>query len=335
MVLLFLIYLAASIFGRLIKNFFAGPRIAYSLLTADTSSLKSYNNHVNVVILGIGGQEHEGLDLTDTIIFASIDKDNADIVMLSLPRDIWIDSLKAKVNALYHYGEEKEAGGGFVLVKDAVYQMLDQPIHYAVLIDFEGFVKLIDLLDGVEIKVDRTFDEFKYPIPGKENDLCNGDLEYQCRYEHLHFDAGTQPMNGQTALKFVRSRNAAGEEGTDFSRSQRQQKVILALAKKLFSYQTLLDPQKIFELKQAFGDHVKFDNQLNENQITAFISLFLRFIKNKQEIRTINLDYGDEDSVGFLYNPAVHDSKQWVLIPRVDGWSDVQKYVAEKIYKGY
>lgn len=334
-ILLFLVYLASPFFWKLIKNFFIGPKVAYSLLTADTSSLDSHNDRVNLLILGIGGQEHEGIDLTDTMIFASIDKKTADTVMLSLPRDIWVEPLKSKINALYHYGEEKETGGGFILTKDAVYQILDQPIHYAVLIDFEGFVKLVDLLGGVEIKVDRAFDDFKYPIPGKENDLCNGDQEYQCRYEHLRFEAGVQKMDGQTALKFVRSRNAEGEEGTDFARSQRQQKIIVALAKRVFSYQTLLNPQKIFELKQAFGDHVKFDHQFNEDQITAFISLFLRFIRNKQEIRTINLDYGDEDGVGFLYHPLNHDSKQWVLIPRLDDWSEVQKYVAEKIYKGY
>lgn len=321
--------------SEIIKKIIIGPRTAISLLKADTSSLNSFKDRTNLLILGIGGESHEKIDLTDTIIFTSIDKKSSDTMMLSLPRDIWIDSLQTKINAVYYYGEEKEENGGFVLIKDAVYQILNQPIHYIVLIDFEGFVKAVDLLGGVDVKVERSFDDYKYPIPGKGLDECGGDPEYKCRYEHLHFDTGLQHMDGKIALKFVRSRNAEGEEGTDFARSQRQQKIILAVARKVFSLKTLLNPRKIIDLKKAFGEHVKFDTQFSEEQTTAFISLFLRFVKNKNEIRTISLDYGDEDSPGFLYNPQFHQSNQWVLIPRAEDWQKIQKYVEEKIYKGY
>jgi len=228
-----------------------------------------------------------------------------------------------------------KAQHGIILIKDAIYQILNQPIHYIVLIDFEGFVKALDLLEGIDVKVDRAFDDYKYPIPGKGLDKCGGDPEYKCRYEHLRFDAGLQHMDGEKALKFVRSRNAESEEGTDFARSQRQQKIILAVARKVFSLKTLLNPRKIIDLKKAFGEHVKFDTQFSEEQTTAFISLFLRFVKNKNEIRTISLDYGDKDSPGFLYNPQFHESKQWVLIPRAKDWKEIQRYVEEKIYKGY
>lgn len=331
----FLLHLIFPGIKKLVDKIIIGPRTAISLLTADTSSLSSAKNRINLLILGIGGESHEEVDLTDTIIFISVDKEDADMVMLSLPRDIWIEALKTKVNAVYYYGEEREKGEGFALIKDAVYQILDQPIHYVIVIDFEGFVKAVDLLGGIEVKVDRAFDDYKYPISGKGLDKCGGDPEYKCRYEHLHFDAGLQHMNGERALKFVRSRNAEGEEGTDFARSQRQQKIILALVNKVFSYKVLFNPAKISELKKTFGDHVKFETQFNEEQITAFLSLFLRFVKNKNEIRTITLDYGDEDSPGFLYNPSFHESGQWVLLPRAEDWDEIQKYVEEKIYKRY
>lgn len=330
-----LLYFSLPFLIKIFNQTIKGPRLAFSLLTANTSSLDSHNNRTNLLILGISGGDHQGNDLTDTMIFVSIDKSSADTVMLSLPRDIWLDSLQAKINTAYHYGEEKRKGGGFVLAKDAVYEVLNQPIHYVLLIDFEGFVKIVDLLEGLEIKVDRSFDDYKYPIAGRENDDCDGDPEYKCRYEHIHFDAGLQHMDGKTALKFVRSRNAEGEEGTDFARSQRQQKVILALKNKVFSYRTLLNPKKIMELKKALGDHIKFDTQFNEDQITAFLSLFLRFVKNKKQIRTITLDYGDEENLGFLYSPPVSQYGQWVLIPRAGDWKEVQKYVKEKIEKGY
>ncbi len=203
------------------------------------------------------------------------------------------------------------------------------------LLDFDGFTEVVDLLGGLDVKIDRTFDDYQYPIAGKENDLCGSDPEYKCRYEHLHFDAGLQRMDGKTALKFVRSRHAQGEEGTDFARSQRQQKIILAIKDKFFSYKTLLNPQKMAEIKNTLGNHIKSDTQLTDKHITAFLGLLIRFVKNKNQIRTITIDTGTEDNPGFLYNPPTAKYGQWVLAPRGDNWQEVQKFVEEKIYKGY
>jgi polyisoprenyl-teichoic acid--peptidoglycan teichoic acid transferase len=327
--------LTAPFFKDVLLKTFKGPKLAFSLLTADTSSLDSYNNRTNILLLGVSGGDSFGSDLTDTMIFTSIDKNDADTVMLSLPRDIWLESLQAKINTAYYYGEEKKEGGGFVLVKDAVYEVVNQPIHYILLIDFQGFVKMVDLLGGLDIKVDKSFDDYKYPIKGREDDECNGDPDYKCRYEHLHFEVGSQHMNGETVLKYVRSRNAEGEEGTDFARSQRQKKVILALKDKALSLDFLLNPKKIMEVRKTLGENVKMDIQFSEEQITAFLSLFLRFSKNNNQIRSLNLDYGDKDSPGFLYNPPEKEYGQWVLIPRDNDWTDIHKHLEEKIYKRY
>jgi polyisoprenyl-teichoic acid--peptidoglycan teichoic acid transferase len=336
---LLIFFLLIKIFLPSINNLFdksiKGPKLAYSLLTADTSSLKDSNNRINILLLGVSGGEHFGSDLTDTMIFMSIEKSNADTVMLSIPRDIWLDSLQAKVNTAYHYGQQRGNSQGFVLAKDAVYEILNQPIHYAILVDFEGFEKVVDILGGLEVKVDRAFDDYKYPIAGRENDDCGGDLEYQCRYEYLHFEAGLQHMDGRDALRFVRSRNAEGEEGTDIARSQRQQKIILALKDKIIDLSLLFKPKKIRELKQALGDNVKPDAKFSDEQITAFLSLAFRFIKNNNTIRTITLDYGDNENLGFLYNPPLEEYNQWVLIPRNDSFSNIHKYIEDKIYKGY
>lgn len=93
--------------NQFIQTTIRGPRLIYQLLVADTSSLSSQNNRTNFLILGISGGSHEGSNLTDTMMFISTDKTTADTVMLSIPRDIWLDSLKAKINSAYYYGEEK------------------------------------------------------------------------------------------------------------------------------------------------------------------------------------------------------------------------------------
>lgn len=73
----------------------------------------------------------------------------------------------------------------------------------------------------MEINVERSFDDFTFPIEGKENAPVEAD-----RYEHLPFDAGKTFMDGNTALKYAHSRHAAGPEGSDFARSLRQQKEV-------------------------------------------------------------------------------------------------------------
>jgi len=280
-------------------------------------------------VLGTAGADHAGPDLADTIIFVSLNTDTKKALLISIPRDLWVDSLKAKINTAYTYGEEKKPGGGFTLTKSSVKELLDVPIDYAVKIDFQGFVEAIDILGGVDIYVDRSFHDYNYPIPGKENDLCNDDPEFKCRYEHLHFDKGLQHMNGENALKYVRSRNAQDEEGTDFARSVRQQKVILAAKEKLFTLDTLLNPDKIKQLVKTFDQSIKTD--IPQDQIDDFIRLGLNL--KDLEIETFTLDAGDEekgkDGLLIIPDPAEYQG-HWTLVPKTS-WQDIQDRIKQRV----
>jgi anionic cell wall polymer biosynthesis LytR-Cps2A-Psr (LCP) family protein len=318
-------------------NSFHGSKMVYSFLQNPEENLVYSNGRTNVLLLGIGGEAQYGADLTDTIIFASINIKTGDTVIVSVPRDIWSDYLKAKINTAYHYGEERQTGGGFILAKQSIEEIIGQPIHYTFLLDFKVFVEAIDLLGGIDVEVDQAFDDYKYPIEGKENDDCNGDPDYKCRYEHLHFDEGLQKMDGKTALKFVRSRNAQGEEGTDFSRSQRQQKVIVSLKDKLSSMGVLLNPAKLQGLMEIAKKYLNSNPKLKDEEIASFANIFYRFMNNKSEIRTLTLDTGTPESPGFLVNPLPSEkySNQWVLVPAAGNWQEFQNYFEKKIKNGY
>lgn len=285
---------------------------------------KATQGRTNILLLGMGGEGHEAKDLTDTIIFLSLNFKTSKTLMLSLPRDIWIPSMRAKINTAYHYGEEKQPGGpaspqggGLILAKAAVSEILGQPIHYAVALDFDGFVKAVDVFEGVEIEVEKSFDDYRYPILGRENDDCDGDPEFACRYEHLYFEAGWQTMDGQRALKYVRSRNAEGEEGTDFARSRRQQRLLLAVRNKIFSPKTIFRPGKLRELIEVLKQSIKTD--ITPNDYPGLAKLTLKF--KPEKMRTEVLD--------FLVNPplsATYDY-HWVLVPPTSSWQEVHDYV--------
>lgn len=287
-------------------------------LDRSLTDLRSADGRINILLLGAGGSEGQVTDLTDTILFISLIPDQGGVVMISLPRDIWIPSWRAKLNTIYHYGNEKESGSGLAAAKSVVVELLDQPIHYAVLVEFNDLVGLVNLLEGVEIEVERELDDFKYPIPGKENDDCGGDPEFACRYEHLHFEAGWQKMDGERVLKYVRSRFAEGEEGTDFARSRRQQLLLFALKEKLLSPTIISNPQKIVQL-------IKLADQFLERDIPpAHYPGFLVFAWRLRgaEIKSYSLEE-------FLITPPrlVRYDYQWVLVPRQETWDEIQEYV--------
>jgi len=271
----------------------------------------------NFLLLGINGSGAGDSDLTDTIIFASLNSQSRKLTLLSIPRDIWIEEMQAKINTAYHYG-------GFDLVQETFQGFLAQKIDYILVVDFESFRKVIEILGGVEVEVEEAFDDDKYPIAGKENDLCEGDPQYRCRYEHLHFEAGRQLMDGERALKFVRSRGAEGDEGTDFARAKRQQALIKAVKEKLFSKEIYLSPGKIWELKKVFEEATL--SEIPPKQYGSL--LFLAAKVNWQGIKTASLS---EDN--FLFHPKTHSSKQWVLLPKSESLKEIQEFVQELIWQ--
>lgn len=303
---------------------------------------------INLLLLGVGGGTHEGPDLTDTIIFTSIDTKADKVILISIPRDLWIPELEAKINSVYATGEEKQKGSGLLLAGAAIERVVGQKIDYALKIDFNGFVKAVDMIGGLDINIDNAFDDYAYPLTGREDDLCgHEDTEiatlsaqiatgsassldfFPCRYEHLRFDRGFMHMNGTIALKYVRSRHAQGPEGSDFARSKRQEKVIGAFKDKVFSLDVLLNPVMTLSLIDVVKESI--DTNIKEEEYDDFIRLAQKL--RGAVITSKSLDTGDEQTqrAGLLMNPPISDEylKQWVLVPAAGNgiYKEIQKYI--------
>lgn len=286
-------------------------------------ALPEHQGRTNFLVLGRGGGNHDGPNLTDTIIFVSIKLETGEATLISIPRDVWVPSNKARVNAAYQTGVEKESvSAGMILAKSAVSEIINQPIDFTVIIDFSAFTKAIDLMGGLDITVDRSFDDFRYPIPGKENDLCNGDPEYLCRYEHLHFDAGQQHMDGAIALKYVRSRHSLDPlEGNDYARSRRQEKVIAAVKSKITSVENLKDSQLYRDLFSLAQESVITD--IDPRYYSTLFRLGLKV--RKQPFKHHALIEPDH-----LYNPPLSPkyNNAWVLLPKNNDPQVVYSFVS-------
>lgn len=307
-------------------NFLFKPLSTISILKDPGSALKSNDGRTNILILGRGGASHEAPDLTDTMILLSIRLKDKQVSSISIPRDIWINSMKAKINSAYYYGEKKQQGGGLILSRDAVFQVTGLPVHYAVMVDFEGFRKAIDLVGGVEVEVKKGFTDEKYPSQKLEDSHLGGQAGPSEKeiYETVKFEAGWQHMDGDTALKFSRSRYSADpEEGSDFARGKRQQQILVALASKMKQKETALNAERVRQLRQIFDDYTKTD--LGDDEMLALGRIGIGI--NLQGIGQIGLDEGTKEEPGLLMNPPTAKYGQWVLEPRSGDWSQIHEYI--------
>ncbi len=353
---LLIVLVSALYFFKLDKFAFKGPKTFVQLVT--NTGLKSDNNRINVLLLGIGGKGHDGPDLTDTIILASIDRDAKDVVLISVPRDLWVETINAKINAEYAHGQEN-GNQGLEITEKTIGDLFGIPVHYAFRIDFNGFIKAIDLVQGLNITIDSSFADPLYPLEGKEDDLCGLTLDtidqngtkiqvvkdatgsaiplanitdknnpFTCRYETLTFQKGQTTMDGITSLKFVRSRHGTNGEGSDFARSARQQKVILAFRDRVLSSNTFTNPSTVLNLAKTFGSSI--DTNITDDEVPLFMKLLTKV--DSAKIRRIVLDASLPDSKLEFGDPANYLG-QAVVIPKNNDWSALSEYLKSQIYQ--
>ena len=330
----------SALIGKIIKD----PGTAFSFFRQPSGGLKSTNGKTNFLILGIdkrsnvsytylgpsGKQERNGF-LSDTVIVGSVDLNTKKVSLVSIPRDTWVSipgwssfpASEGKINSAYSLGDMYGfPGGGLSLAKKVMSTHLGMTIHYGVRVDFEGFKKAIDTLGGLDIVVDKTFDDYKYPVEGKETTDCFGG-GYNCRFEHIHFDAGKTHMDGTTALKYARSRSGTSGEGSDFARARRQQKVIKAFVKKATSLNNLLDPFKLNKLFRDFGESIETDFDLASTPQIIKLGKEIKL----DDMKTLVLD----TSSGLMYTPDANlYGGAYVLIPK-NGWDEIKVKVKEFI----
>ncbi len=256
---------------------------------------------INILLLGVGGEGHDGPFLTDTMILAQIRPDIGQIALTSIPRDYLInlpDNIGArKINSAFAEGlaryEDYNIAGRFARL--AVEEMSGLKIPYFAVMDFEGFEKAIDEIGGLDIYVERTFTDSTFP---------NG---FQGYLPPITFKKGWQNFSGKKALQFVRSRHASGIEGSDFARSQRQQKVIQAFKDKVNNLYNFSGAGKINNLLNIFADH--FHTNISPGEILRMYNLVKT--KNIQNFLSLSLD----PSTGLICPKILEESGAYVLVP--------------------
>lgn len=212
-----------------------GPLLVYGLFLAQPP--------VNVLILGIDRRPDEGnATRTDTIILLHADAGAGRLVLLSIPRDLWVTIpgwREERINAAHLYGELEAPGNGPARTAETVSYNFGVPVHHTMRLDFEAFREVIDAAGGIDVDVPAPIIDDAYPTPNY------GTMR-------VEIPAGLQHMDGETALRYARSRHGS----SDFDRAARQQQILIALAKKVISPSGLFSASRA---RRAFQEAVETD----------------------------------------------------------------------------
>lgn len=291
----------------------ADVRQLFGLPTGEITATTS--TRMNFLLLGIGGEGHDGPQLTDSILLATIDKPNDRIGLLSIPRDLAYplgEGKFEKINAVNAYAEQDHPGEGAVRTADAIGQLLNVKIDHVIRVDFNGFASFMNAIDGIDVNVDHAFTDTQYPT----SDIGPNPNEWMT----VTFTKGMQHMTGARALEFVRSRHGDNGEGSDFARSHRQQLVTAAIRSKLLSLGTLSDPRKLAALYATITQHVQTD--LTPWEILKLAPLFANISWNNTVTHVLT-DAPDGALTAANVNGA------YMLFPRKQDWSEIRDLAQE------
>lgn len=300
-----------AIFART-KNKIFHPRTSATNLVANIGAPKTnvvvdkkneYRDYTTFLLMGIGGEGHAGGTLADSIQVAALNNKTNELKIISVPRDLYL-KLDAcgmgKINEMDQCGVKLwgENGGG-AFSKSIVSQVLGMPINYYVKMDFNGFKELINLLGGIDVEVDKII-----------VDSITG----------LNLEPGMTHMNGDLALAYARTRYT----DSDFDRSGRQQKIILAVKDKLLSSEIYLNPFKLYKILDVISDNLITDLS-SDNAFS--------YLKKAREFKTADTYVIDNRKDNLLYS-TTNSVGSYILLPVAKDfseiWSKVKKVVLDK-----
>lgn len=269
---------------------------------------------INILLLGAAGENSPGKNLTDTIMIMSINTRIKKIALLSLPRDLYVSvpetKFHTKINSIYQYGLSNDAGADYI--KQVIKDVTRLDIHYFLVLDFDGFKKIIDDVGGINVSVERDIFDSRYPGPNYS-------------YETFEIKKGLHNMDGATALKYVRVRHDDPEG--DFGRAKRQQQVIQSTKNKIFSLRTFLNVLTLNSMLNTLEKNLKTDIRLDE------IDSFIWWSKqvDSQNINNAVVDAWKKDSLLKVSHVFYGGTRAFILVPRVGNFSEVED-LAENIF---
>lgn len=277
-----------------------------------------------ILLLGKGGEKHDGGNLTDTIMIAQILNSEKKIYLISIPRDFLVfddNGNYKKINSVYSnsINQGKSDLEAIKSLQDKITEITNISFDHYAEIDFNGFIKIVDTIGGVEVDVTKPIDDPYYPGPNYS-------------YQRFILQAGKQTLDGNTALKYARSRYTS--EGGDFDRSRRQQQILSNIKNEVFNLNPILDAPKILSILSIAKDNIKTDISLTEikNLYDTYQDIKdydLKSLVIGSNLLTGNIKEGYRQfgsARGYILEPRIGEQNYLEIQEEISNIKDISKY---------
>ena len=330
-------------FDNLSKAFDGNP---LDLFSTSTPLDMDDNGRTNILLLGTSDDEegHEGSYLTDSIMIISLDQNNYDAYMISIPRDLWVEYGKAcaagyegKINVIYSCnggvsGNVEEDRAALKATMPFFEDITGVDLQYAANVNYTVFRDLVNAVGGsitVDIEsrnsrgiLDSNFDWKCGSTRAEKLSNCPPDGHF------LQLPYGVQEIDAEHALYLALARGVGaptyGLEESNFDREKNQQLVIKGIMDKANSVGLTADPTKIMSLVDSMGDNLR--TTFETSQVKTLIKVAENM--NSTSLKTISLFDADPS---LLTTTTINGQSAVVPTAGTYSYSDIQAYLRRKL----
>lgn len=318
-----------------VKAFLAGGKVfngnPLDILTTKTRLSEDENGRTNILIFGTSGYTMEesawdGAMLTDSIMVVSIDQDEHDAYMMSLPRDLYVQhtncpslgTTTGKLNEVFYcaYAPDQDEAAGAANLMAKAGEILGLDIQYYIHADWTALVQAVDAVGGVDVTIESTDPRGIYDSSTGIK-YANGEVAH---------------LNGEKALALARARNHNygdyGLAGGNYDREKNQQKILAALQQKAMSAGTLLNPVAVSNLIDSLGNNLITDFDTGHVQTLADIASNVQMDQIKQ-LPFVGRDDGGPDLIGSYAPNGTYLGE--APLAGVYDYSEIQSYIAQNM----
>lgn len=272
------------------------------------------NGRTNVLIFGTEGYDmdgtagdggqHDGAQLTDSIMVASFDQNTKDVALLSLPRDLKVPMAcsAGKINEVFwcHNRDGKDEEAGAKALMEQIGKILGVEFQYYAHVNWGSLVDIIDTLGGITVTLDEDINDYYYTgAVAKAGEPIT--------------------VNGEQALGLARARH--GTTGGDFTRGNTQQKIVEGIVQKVL--QNGIGANEALGLLNILGDNLR--SNFSADNIKAAVRLASGF--NTGSIRQVPLVNYDEN-VFYVTTATINNISYVVPTAGERNYAAIQEYVA-------
>lgn len=278
---------------------------------------------VNILIAGNSADDigHNGGNLTDSIMIVSIDTENHKAMLLSVPRDLYVDIPgygHGKINAAFvagqnqHFNEPGYPKGGMGLLEKTIQETLGIHSNYYALVNYSALRDMVNAVGGIDVNIQSS----------NPRGLYDPSTDWSTGGALVKLSNGWHHLNGRQALNLSRARGDAygsyGYGNSDFTRTANQRMMMLALKNKVTTTGVLANPVKLSNLSDALGKNVKSDLEIGH--LRRLYQLMKSIDNSKVASAGLN------DIGGTNYLASARNASGSVLIPAAgqDNFTEIQ-----------